>query len=132
MQLISRWLVEFWTEAEPSMPTLAREMALQAAVARISEGSFWLWIDGSGEPVSLAGHTPIVAGMGRIGPVYTPQALRGRGYAAGATIAVSRAVRERGADEVLLFTDLANPVSNRLYQRLGYQPVSDRARLELS
>jgi predicted GNAT family acetyltransferase len=27
---------------------------------------------------------------------------------------------------VVLFTDLANPTSNALYQRLGYEPVSDR------
>jgi predicted GNAT family acetyltransferase len=25
---------------------------------------------------------------------------------------------------VVLFTDLANPTSNALYQRLGYRPVS--------
>jgi predicted GNAT family acetyltransferase len=26
---------------------------------------------------------------------------------------------------VVLYTDLANPASNTLYQRLGYRPVSD-------
>ncbi|CAM5621774.1 hypothetical protein SALBM311S_04871 [Streptomyces alboniger] len=28
---------------------------------------------------------------------------------------------------MLLFTDLANPTSNALYQRIGYRPVSDFA-----
>lgn len=132
VEFVSRWLLGFWSEAEPSMPGLTIETALQAAVARIAEGCFWVWINGSGTPVSLAGHTPIVAGMGRIGPVYTPPEQRGHGYGAGVTAAVSQAVRARGADEVLLFTDLANPVSNRLYQRLGYLPVNDRTRLELT
>ncbi|MBO0809529.1 MAG: GNAT family N-acetyltransferase, partial [Actinobacteria bacterium] len=48
-----------------------------------------------------------------------------RGFAAAVTAAVSRAALAAGAQEVLLFTDLANPTSNALYQRLGYRPVSD-------
>jgi hypothetical protein len=40
--------------------------------------------------------------------------------------ATSQAARAAGAREVVLFTDLANPTSNALYQRLGYRPVSDR------
>ncbi len=60
------------------------------------------------------------------GPVYTPPGLRRRGYAGALTVAVSRAALDAGADEVVLFTDLANPTSNALYQRLGYRPVEDR------
>ena len=130
VEFVARSLEAFWEEAEESMPLSARMTALRMASARIAEGIFWLWLDASGRPVSFAGHTPEVAGMGRIGPVYTPPELRGHGYAAGSTIAVTRALLEQGANEVLLFTDLANPVSNRLYQRLGYRPVTDRARVE--
>jgi predicted GNAT family acetyltransferase len=64
--------------------------------------------------------------MVRVGYVYTPPELRGRGYAGAATAAVSRAALEDGVAGVLLFTDLANPTSNALYQRLGYRPVEDR------
>ncbi|MFJ8793100.1 GNAT family N-acetyltransferase [Streptomyces sp. NPDC102462] len=53
--------------------------------------------------------------------------LRGRGYAGAVTATVSRAARQAGAQEVLLFTDLANPTSNGLYQRIGYRPVADFA-----
>ena len=129
---VARSLEAFWEEAEQSMPLGARITALRMADARIAEGIFWLWLDASGTPVSFAGHTPIVAGMGRVGPVYTPPELRGHGYAAGATVVVTQALLDRGADEILLFTDLANPISNRLYQRLGYRPIGDRARLEFS
>lgn len=128
-ELVAGYLRAFWDEAEQSMPADARMTALRMAVVRIAEGVFWLWTDEAGTAVSFAGHTPVVAGMGRIGPVYTPPEQRGRGYAAGVTTAVTQAVLGRGAGEVLLFTDLANPVSNRLYQRLGYRPVSDRTRL---
>jgi len=33
---------------------------------------------------------------------------------------------DRGAREVVLFTDVANRTSNDLYRRLGYVPVEDR------
>jgi predicted GNAT family acetyltransferase len=39
--------------------------------------------------------------------------------------AVSQAALATGARHVLLVTDLANPVSNGLYHRLGYRPVRD-------
>jgi predicted GNAT family acetyltransferase len=65
-----------------------------------------------------------------VSPVYTPSDLRGRGYAGAVTAAVSRAALDAGAGEVLLFTDLANPTSNALYQRIGYVPVSDRVSLD--
>jgi predicted GNAT family acetyltransferase len=97
------------------------------ADARISSGGITLWEDGEGRAASMAGVTPMVAGQLRVAPVYTPSHLRGRGYAGAVTAEVSRAALASGADEVLLFTDLANPTSNALYQRIGYRPVADFA-----
>jgi predicted GNAT family acetyltransferase len=82
--------------------------------------------------VSLAGNSRPAAGVTRVGPVYTPPAHRRRGYAAAITVAVTRAVLDAGAAEVVLFTDLANPTSNALYGRLGYQRAGDRVMLEFS
>ncbi len=96
-----------------------------AADERLSYGGITVW-EAGGVPVSIAGRSRTVAGMARVGPVYTPLARRGRGYAAGATVAVSQAALDAGATEVVLYTDLANPTSNALYQRLGYRPVEDR------
>jgi predicted GNAT family acetyltransferase len=64
--------------------------------------------------------------MARIGPVYTPPEHRRRGFGAMATAAVTEAALEAGARDVVLFTDLANPTSNGIYQELGYRPVTDR------
>lgn len=132
VDLLAEYIEAFWDETEHAVPRDVRGMARRMAEGRVAEGIFWLWLDESGTPVSLAGHTPVVADMSRIGPVYTPRELRGHGYAAGATIAATRAARALGAGEVLLFTDLANPISNRLYQRIGYRPLSDRARLDFT
>ena len=48
------------------------------------------------------------------------------------TSAVSRAALDAGAEDVVLFTDLANPTSNALYQRLGYRPIEDRTVMEFN
>lgn len=92
---------------------------------RLSYGGMTLW-QVAGRPAALAGVTRTVAGMIRVGPVYTPPELRGRGYAGAATATVSQAALDAGATDVLLYTDLANPTSNALYQRIGYRPVEDR------
>ncbi|MDX3450864.1 GNAT family N-acetyltransferase [Streptomyces sp. ME02-8801-2C] len=95
------------------------------ADTRIAHGRVTFWETPDGTAVSMAGVTPMVAGQIRVTPVYTPAHLRGHGYAGAATIEVSRAALAAGATEVLLFTDLSNPTSNSLYQRIGYRPVTD-------
>ena len=102
-----------------------------AARAKISQAGVMVW-EADGRPVSIACNTVQVGGMVRIGPVYTPPQARGHGYASAATAALSRRLLEAGAEEVVLFTDLANPVSNSIYQRIGYRPVEDRVVLAFS
>jgi RimJ/RimL family protein N-acetyltransferase len=98
---------------------------------RIAAGLLMLWQVG-GEPVSMAGLTQPEGGVARVAPVYTPVALRRHGYASAVTAAVSQAALDRGAEHVVLFTDLANPTSNSVYHRLGYRPVQDRVVLDLT
>ncbi len=81
--------------------------------------------------MSMAGLTEVVAGVGRIAPVYTPREYRKHGYGGAATVAATKLVIERGAKAVTLFTDLANPVSNALYIKLGYQAVEDKVILAI-
>ncbi|MFE5793047.1 GNAT family N-acetyltransferase [Streptomyces sp. NPDC056503] len=92
---------------------------------RITEGRLHVWEDPDGRPVAMAAVSRAIEGQARVHLVYTSPAERGRGYAAGVTTTVSRVALASGAAQVLLFTDLANPTSNALYQRLGYRPVSD-------
>jgi predicted GNAT family acetyltransferase len=96
---------------------------------KLSHGGLTLWqIDGS--PVSVAGASRLEAGMIRVVAVYTPKQFRGRGYAGAVTSVVSQTALDDGAEHVVLFTDLANPTSNALYQRLGYLPIEDRTVME--
>jgi predicted GNAT family acetyltransferase len=67
--------------------------------------------------------------MTRIGPVYTPPEQRGHGYGTAVTAAATAWALGAGAREVCLFTDLANPVSNAIYPRVGYRPLLDACEL---
>jgi hypothetical protein len=88
------------------------------------EGGIVLWEDG-GEVVSMAGFGGRTPNGIRVGPVYTPPELRGRGYASALTAALTQRLLDQGRSFVFLFTDLANPTSNSIYQRIGYRAVSD-------
>lgn len=99
--------------------------------ARIAEGRIWLWEDGLGTSVSLVGFNTPSFGVARVGPVYTPGDMRGRGFATVLTAHVSRLLRDSGA-RVCLFTDLANPTSNKIYAAIGYKPVVDMANLVIT
>lgn len=122
-QQLIRWHAEFVAAVGSGVFRDAAEWA----DARIAQGGITFWETPDGTPAAMAGTTPQVAGQIRVAPVYTPPRLRGRGYAGAATAEVSRAALAAGAQEVLLFTDLSNPTSNGLYQRIGYRPVADFA-----
>jgi predicted GNAT family acetyltransferase len=120
-----RDLLEAWfAAADEEIGDMAGHRA-GVADDHISYGGLTLWeVDGSA--VSMAAVKRPAAAVVRVGPVYTPPDQRRRGYAGAVTAAVSRAALDAGARHVVLFTDLANPTSNALYQRLGYRPVADR------
>ncbi|MFC9669966.1 GNAT family N-acetyltransferase [Streptomyces sp. NPDC056949] len=126
LKLIARWYDEFCTDIGEE----TRHDPERWAENRLAQGGVVLWETPDGTPVSMASAPPEVARQVRVTTVYTPAPLRGRGYAGGATAAVSRNALDSGAKEVLLFTDLANFTSNGLYQRLGYRPVADFATYE--
>jgi predicted GNAT family acetyltransferase len=126
--LLTGWLAAFVDEVQEVDAGEEHEAVVRD---RLGHDGILIW-DAAGRPVSFAGVSRQVAGMARVGPVYTPPEARGHGYASALTAAVSRRAREAGAEEVLLYTDLANPTSNSIYQRIGYRPVEDRVVLAFS
>jgi predicted GNAT family acetyltransferase len=91
--------------------------------AQLGRGGLLVWDDGG--PVSLVGRSPPVAGVVRIGPVYTPPERRRPGYGASAVAAASRRSLAEGASKRMLLTDLSNPTSNKIYAEIGYNRFSD-------
>ncbi|HEY8730059.1 MAG TPA: GNAT family N-acetyltransferase [Acidothermaceae bacterium] len=119
--LILDWLTAFFLEAAPNHPT---DDLAGLVGRRVAARQFWLWAD-RGTPVSLAHVSAPASGVARVGPVYTPPAFRRHGYGAAATAHATQAALDAGADHVVLYTDLANPTSNGIYQALGYVPDHD-------
>lgn len=112
----------------PGTHGVAETLTLDDVRARIDDGLIWLWEDESGTPVHLTGANAPAHGVTRVGPVYTPAEHRGRGYASRAVAEVSRRYVEQGV-RCCLFTDQANPVSNHVYEQLGYRAVVDMVSL---
>lgn len=105
------------------------EHALRREFAHGDHHELWEF---EGEVVSWARAGAPKLGMSRVAPVYTPKEFRARGFGSAVTAAVSRWAREAGAEHVLLFTDLANPTANSIYQKLGYRPVLDTCEIEFT
>jgi RimJ/RimL family protein N-acetyltransferase len=125
--LLTAWFTAFGREVH-NTDKVDHELAVRD---RIGYGGLLVWQAG-GRPVSMGGVSRQVAGMVRIGPVYTPPELRGHGYASAVTAELSQRARAAGAAEVVLNTDVDNPVSNSIYQRIGYRGVEDRVVLTFS
>jgi RimJ/RimL family protein N-acetyltransferase len=90
---------------------------------------FVLWeVDGA--PVSMAMLRVPAAGVSRIGPVFTPRDKRGHGYGSAVTAAAAQLAHRSGTPDVVLFADLANPTSNAIYQRIGFEAVGDSVRID--
>jgi RimJ/RimL family protein N-acetyltransferase len=121
--LLADWYAAFAAETGQHDGVARRDV-----IDRLGYGGLTIW-EVAAVPVAMAGRARPAAGIVRVGPVYTPPGQRRRGYGGAATVAVTRAGLDDGADGVVLFTDLANPASNALYVRLGYRPVTDRLQL---
>ncbi|MFC7371661.1 GNAT family N-acetyltransferase [Fictibacillus iocasae] len=103
---------------------ISRKEAKNYAEERIKSGSLYIWENG-GVPVAMAAKTrPNMKGAS-VNLVYTPKEHRGKGYASALVAALSQHLLDSGFEFCTLFTDLANPTSNKIYQKIGYMPVCD-------
>ena len=121
--VVLAWMDAFVTEALHQAPPEDAVHWLERNLSSADSG-IELWVDG-GVPVSFSGYGGLTPNGIRIGPVYTPPELRRRGYASALVAELTKTLLDGGRKFCFLFTDLANPTSNSIYQRVGYEPVSD-------
>ena len=121
--LLAAWAQAFHEEALDGGPNQDWDLMAERWIKGVGRTA-WLWVD-HGRVVSLTGVGGVTPHGIRVGPVYTPPQDRGRGYASSLVAQVSQAQLDSGRRFVFLFTDLANPTSNKIYQDLGYEPVID-------
>jgi predicted GNAT family acetyltransferase len=128
-ELALRWLLDFMDEVRhEGAPGGERAESIVDYRLRAADAGFLLWEDG-GEVVSLAGWGGPTPNGIRIGPVYTPPDRRGRGYATVLTADLSQQLLDGGRRFCFLYTDLANPTSNAIYERIGYVRVCESAEI---
>jgi hypothetical protein len=123
VDLLTEWIEGFSRETGDHPDTDARTRA----AAIVSAGRYWMWETSSGVPVSSVLTAPPALRVVRVGGVYTPPASRGNGYAAAVVAALSSDILA-GGDRAILYTQLQNPTSNAVYQRIGYAAVAEVVR----
>jgi uncharacterized protein len=120
LPLMSEWV---WGFIQDAGLDGTAEDALEIAELRIGDRDLFIWDDGG--QVSMVTKTRHSAHGIVVSLVYTPPVHRNRGYASAAVAALSGQLLDVGWEFCALFTDLANPTSNSIYQRIGYRPVAD-------
>jgi GNAT superfamily N-acetyltransferase len=115
--VIAEWVMGFGQDAEWEL-----DGAFVAESALKSERAF-LWCDS--QPVSMAIWTRRTRSGCCIGAVYTPRQYRGNGYGEAVTAALSQHLLDSGLEFCCLYTDVENPISNHVFEKIGYRPVLD-------
>ena len=121
MAFLPYWMAGFNQDAHGGPPT---PPDAETGRYMIDGGRLYILEDGE-TPVSFARINREVKTLCGVGPVYTPPYFRNRGYATACVAGVSRLILERGFAKCVLYTDLANPTSNSIYQKIGYRPLCD-------
>ena len=122
--IILEWAEEMILEA--GLMTEAEQMSrtLNQIKQDIKDQKIFLLLDNN-EPVSMARNAGKTPNGNLINFVYTPPHLRRNGYATECVAKLSMQLLEEGNKYCFLFTDLANSISNSIYQKIGYRPVID-------
>jgi uncharacterized protein len=125
--LLIHWTLAFARAVGDNVPD---EEGPRMADTLITDHRGWLW-ELNDEPVALAAHSGWTPHGVRVNYVYTPEANRGHGYASNLVAQLSQHHLDTGRKFVFLHTDLANPTSNSIYQRIGYRAIADSERWDL-
>jgi GNAT superfamily N-acetyltransferase len=132
--LVASWYDAFMDDADEQAGRSPGSSAHEAPEPdemrrRIETGQISVW-EVDGVPVHVTAASEPAFGVSRVGPVYTPREHRGHGYASRAVYEVSQHLVENGV-RACLFTDQANPTSNKIYEALGYERLVDMANLRV-
>lgn len=123
LETLKEWARAFHLEATNTMP-FDPEATEKNLRRRISEVVAFVW-EVDGQPVSMTGLGRPTRNCISVGPVFTPVSHRRHGYASGLVAAVTIHGHKLGKILAILYTDLSNPTSNAIYQRIGYKPICD-------
>ncbi len=123
LDLIVDWKCATLREAlhEEPVPERVRETTLD----QLKRSVVWLMRDPSGEPVSMANSGRMLERGACVSGVYTPPEHRGKGYCQNTVAALCRELLACGKSYITLFVDKKNPISNRVYRKIGFEILED-------
>jgi predicted GNAT family acetyltransferase len=125
MPFFPYWLEAFSAASEQYCKTEMRiPKDAETYLHRISQKKLYV-LEENGLPVSIAGFLREMQTVIGVGYVYTPPYYRGKGYATSCVAQLSQIALDKGFSKCVLYTDLANPTSNSIYKRIGYNPICD-------
>ncbi len=130
IDLLTDWLDAFNAELKET-PRPDRQEVRSSVTRKIERQELLLWEDG-GRAVSVAGRTRPSPRGAAINCVRTPEEFRRRGYASACVAELSQRILDDGKLFCTLFTDLANPTSNHIYQEIGYRPRGEFVQFDFS
>lgn len=110
-----KWMFGFHEEATPHDPALTEEKIWDI----MRERFFYVW-ENEGQIRGMAGIVRETPNGSVVGPVYVPPEERGHCYGEAVTAALTELIFSRGKASASLYTDASNPVSNKIYERIGY------------
>ena len=125
LDLLAAWRTEFsieslgLTDGDDLRAVSRTELDRQNA-----DGAVWIVVEGE-RPVSHSAFNARLPGVVQVGGVWTPPALRGRGYARCAVAGSLLVARREGAKRAVLFTAEENAPARAAYEALGFRVVGD-------
>ncbi|OAK19734.1 acetyltransferase [Bacillus wiedmannii] len=121
LPLIEQWICQFCEDVR--LPTTKEEAKQTAHTLITNRRLFGLDVDG--KLVSVAAKTRPTTNNITVNFVYTPKEARKKGYASSCVAALSQRMLDEGYKTTTLYTDLANPTSNKIYQEIGYEQIAE-------
>jgi predicted GNAT family acetyltransferase len=127
MALVLDWRMLYCAELS-NLPDTPEERRRQRDLLEAIhvDGNDVLLFEGA-TPVAFSAFNAALPEVVQIGGVFTPPALRGRGYARHVVAASLLAARARGVERAILFTGEDNVAAQRAYVALGFRSIGDYA-----
>jgi len=129
MTFLPFWMEAFYAAGTYGSTTMLIPTEDEQYRYRISKNNLYV-LEDNGIPVSIAGLNREMQTVIGVGPVFTPSYFRGKGYASSCVAQISQLALDRGFAKCVLYTDLKNPTSNSIYQKIGYKPICDSLMLK--
>ena len=129
MSFLPYWDAGFYNDCFGEPPTVSGDAETFYHIIRSNRVYI---MEDTGIPVTMAKISRDLRTVCAIGYVYTPPYFRKKGYATACVAAISQIGLDRGFSKCVLYTDLANPISNSIYQKIGYRPICDSLEIKLT